>query len=145
MSRSTSAFNVTTHTISAAHLREYPQGTTSGYLNVPRLKLSVNHYVPRANRSQDHKPTDLTIVFGHANGFHRELYEPYFDDLLKRLQAQGLVVRGIWVAEAAHQGWSGVLNEEYLGNDPSWNDYARDIVSASPIVLGISNAENRRI
>jgi hypothetical protein len=129
MSRSTSTFDITAHTISAAHLREYPQGTTSAYLDVPRLKLSVNQYVPRSNCNRTHQPTDLTIVFGHANGFHRELYEPYFDDLLKGLHAKGLVIRGIWAAEAVHQGWSGVMNEEHLGNDPSWNDYARDIVS----------------
>lgn len=130
MSRSTSTFDIITHTINAAHLREYPQGTTSGYLNVPRLKLSVNQYIPRSNHNRVRKPTDITIVFAHANGFHRELYEPFFEELLTRLEKRGYVVRSIWAPDAAHQGMSGVINEEYLGDDPCWNDFSRDIVSA---------------
>lgn len=29
----------------------------------------------------------------------------------------GFRIRAIWVADAANQGASGIMNEEYLGND----------------------------
>lgn len=47
----------------------------------------------------------------------QELYEPLWDDLFDRLLANGVYIRSIWIADAAHQGQSGVLNEEKLGND----------------------------
>ncbi len=37
-------------------------------------------------------------------------------------------MRGIWIADVAWQGQSGILNEEKLGNDPSWHDHARDLL-----------------
>ena len=65
---STSSFSVTTHTIPAAHIREFPRATTSAYIGVPSLKLVVNQYVPR---NYTPKTGDLSIIFCHANGFHK--------------------------------------------------------------------------
>lgn len=47
----------------------------------------------------------------------QELYEPLWEELYQRLNAAGLAVRSIWIADAAHQGMSSVLNEEKLGDD----------------------------
>lgn len=47
----------------------------------------------------------------------QELYEPLWDELLDRLQAKGIGIGNIFIADVAHQGTSGVLNEEKLGND----------------------------
>jgi hypothetical protein len=47
----------------------------------------------------------------------QELYEPLWDELHQRLKAKGINIRGIWIADVAHQGQSGVLNESDLGND----------------------------
>lgn len=60
---------------------------------------------------------DAQIVFTTANLYHQELYEPLWDEILQRCQSSGLAIRSIWIADVAHQGQSGVLNEGNLGND----------------------------
>ncbi len=45
------------------------------------------------------------------------MYEPLWDELYERLKAKGIRIRSIWIADVAHQGASGVLNERKLGND----------------------------
>ena len=47
----------------------------------------------------------------------KELYEPLWDELYARLKARNIYLGGVWIADAAHQGVSGVLNEEKVGND----------------------------
>lgn len=47
----------------------------------------------------------------------QELYEPLWDDLYHKLKVKGVNIRSIWIADAAHQGASGVLNEKKLGDD----------------------------
>jgi len=37
--------------------------------------------------------------------------------LYQKLKAKGIRIRSIWIADVAHQGASGVLNEKKLGND----------------------------
>lgn len=37
-------------------------------------------------------------------------------------------IRSIWIADVAHQGTSGLLNEDLIGNDPSLADHARDLL-----------------
>ena len=49
--------------------------------------------------------------------FVKELYEPLWDDIYHRAHANGFSIRSIWIADVAHQGQSGVLNELKLGND----------------------------
>ena len=44
-----------------------------------------------------------------------ELYEPFFDGVLERAGA-GFRIRAIWIPDIAHQGASGVLNENKLGD-----------------------------
>jgi len=45
------------------------------------------------------------------------MYEPLWDELYERMTEDGKRIRGIWIADVAHQGESGVLNEKALGND----------------------------
>ncbi|OQN98856.1 hypothetical protein B0A48_15202 [Cryoendolithus antarcticus] len=87
--------------------------------------IAVKQYTPLDNHSPGRG--DVTIIGAHANGFPKELYEPLWDELYSRLQAKGIAIRNIWIADVAHQGVSGVLNEHKLGNDPSWNDHPRDL------------------
>lgn len=47
----------------------------------------------------------------------QELYEPLWDELLQQSNKLGFRMRGIWIADVAHQGKSAVLNEDKLGND----------------------------
>ncbi len=47
----------------------------------------------------------------------QELYEPLWDDLYSRLKAKNIHIDSLWIADVAHQGASGALNEEKVGND----------------------------
>ncbi|KAK0709745.1 Alpha/beta hydrolase family-domain-containing protein [Lasiosphaeria miniovina] len=121
---SPSAFDVREHVVEAQHIREYPHGTAHSQEDV--LHLAVKQYIPRSN--PDPQPGDVTIIASHANGFVKELYEPLWEDLVRALGQRGVRVRGIWIADVAWQGQSGIINDEHLGNDPSWTDHARDLL-----------------
>ncbi|OJD19017.1 hypothetical protein ACJ73_08672 [Blastomyces percursus] len=117
-------FKVIEHTVPCQHIREYPRAIATEQEET--LWLSVKQYVPLDNPNP--KPGDITIIGAHANGFPKELYEPLWEELLSRAKRHGFGVRGIWIADVAHQGNSGVLNENVLGNDPSWFDHPRDLL-----------------
>lgn len=51
-----------------------------------------------------------------------------WDELLQRSHGFGFKIRSIWIADVAHQGYSSVLNEDKIGNDPSWLDHSRDLL-----------------
>jgi hypothetical protein len=40
-----------------------------------------------------------------------------------RLAAQKIYISGIWIADVAHQGQSGVLNEEQLGDEREYSKW----------------------
>ncbi|RCI13341.1 hypothetical protein L249_1207 [Ophiocordyceps polyrhachis-furcata BCC 54312] len=132
---SSSLFRQLQHTVNAAHTREYLGGTVGG--DDDRPLLSVKQYVPLDN--PDPQPGDVTIIGAHANGFSKvrslrllfcsELYEPLWDEVYQLLAHRGVRVRSVWIADMWNQGQSGVLNEKMLGNDPSWFDHARDLMS----------------
>ncbi|KAL3458898.1 Alpha/beta hydrolase family-domain-containing protein [Aspergillus heterothallicus] len=122
--RTISHFRVIEHTIRCQHIRDRIGATESGQST--SLRLAVKQYIPKTNPQP--RPGDVTIIGGHANGFPKELYEPLWDDLYAGLGRLGRRIRAIWVADVAHQGQSGVLNERVLGTDPSWFDHARDLL-----------------
>ncbi|KAF2842281.1 alpha/beta-hydrolase [Patellaria atrata CBS 101060] len=121
---SSSLFRVKEHVIPCCHIREYPHATFDDQEEV--LELAVKQYTPLDNPSPE--PGDVTIIAAHANGFPKELYEPLWDELLKRANKAGFSIRGIWISDVAWQGKSGVLNEKKLGNDPCWFDHSRDLL-----------------
>ncbi|ORY36942.1 hypothetical protein BCR35DRAFT_60181, partial [Leucosporidium creatinivorum] len=96
-----------------------------------QLYLAVNRYRPKKRREGGQQ--GLTLVFAHANGFHKEIWEPTMADLLDQLehpsQPQALPVDEIWALDAVNQGDSGVLNESVLGNAFNWADHGRDILN----------------
>jgi len=108
-----SHFTIKSHTIRTQHTRDRPAGAERGRDN--DLRLHVKQYTPKTNSSP--KRGDVTLIGAHANGFPKELYEPFWDDVCEKLQAQGRQIRGIWIADIASQGQSGILNEEVLGPD----------------------------
>ncbi|KAF3939443.1 hypothetical protein ABW19_dt0203194 [Dactylella cylindrospora] len=117
-------FRVVKHIIPAFPIREHLRGTWN---DDDKLQLVVNHYKPTSN--PDPKPGDLTLIVAHANGFHKELYEPFFEYLIDEYESRGVKLRGIWCADMHCQGESGVLNEKKLGGDVSWFDHSRDVLS----------------
>jgi hypothetical protein len=86
------------------------------------LQLAIKQYTPLDNLNP--KAGDITIIATHGSGLPKELYEPMFEDLLRKSRGYDFRIRAIWTAEAPHQGASGVLNETKLGNDRM---YDRDI------------------
>ncbi|EPS40734.1 hypothetical protein H072_5404 [Dactylellina haptotyla CBS 200.50] len=117
-------FDVEKHVVPAFPIREHLKGTWN---DGDRLELVVNHYKPVNNPNP--KAGDVTILFAHANGFHKELYEPFFELLVKDYEQKGAKIRGIWAADFHSQGDSGVINEAKLGGDISWFDHSRDLLS----------------
>ncbi|KAL2017186.1 hypothetical protein VTK56DRAFT_2506 [Thermocarpiscus australiensis] len=118
-------YRVVEHTVRCHHSREYVAATLNGDADRPRL--AVKQYVPLDNPNP--RPGDVTIIAAHANGFPKELYEPLWDELHKRIAPSGIRIRSIWIADMWNQGQSGVLNEKILGNDPSWWDHVRDLMN----------------
>ncbi|KAF8418039.1 Alpha/beta hydrolase family-domain-containing protein [Tirmania nivea] len=110
------------HTIPAAFPREYPRATLSP--DIP-LRLSLKQYTPN---NQPSFPGDVTLIVAHGNGFHKELYEPFLDDLLALAHTSTFPfrIRSVWALDAANQGASDI-HEALLGEDTCWNDYSRDI------------------
>ncbi|KAL4919838.1 Alpha/beta hydrolase family-domain-containing protein [Aspergillus aurantiobrunneus] len=117
---STSPFTITEHVTEGQHVREYPRATKP---DSEALKIAVKRYTPKSNPSP--QPGDLTIIGAHASGFPK----PIWEEIYSNLKRYGVRIRSIWIADTASQGASGVLNEEKLGNDPSWFDHARDLLS----------------
>jgi|TARA_R110002003_G_scaffold30_2_gene1799 hypothetical protein len=108
-------YRIDEHKIEASHIRGFPRSTATNQEEV--LHLAVKQYTPLNNYP---KPGDITIIAAHANGFPKELYEPLWDELLKVCGQYGFGIRGIWIADVVHQGWSSVLNEDKLGNDRAY-------------------------
>ncbi|KAF7895882.1 hypothetical protein EAF00_005897 [Botryotinia globosa] len=117
-------FEVKEHTLECQHIREYPRATSNTQEDV--LRLAIKQYIPRDNPNP--QPGDVTIIGAHANGYPKELYEPLWEDVHARAKANGFKIRSIWIADLAHEGASSVLNEQLLGNDPSWMDHGRDLL-----------------
>ncbi|RAK74182.1 putative toxin biosynthesis protein [Aspergillus fijiensis CBS 313.89] len=117
-------FRVVEHTVECQHIREYPAATANEQEDI--LNLAVKQYIPLDNPNP--QPRDVTILAAHANGFPKELYEPLWEEIYTRSKANGFRIRSIWMADVAHQGQSSVLNEDLLGNDPSWFDHPRDLL-----------------
>lgn len=106
-------FRIDEHVLDASHIRGFPR-TTSTHQNEV-LQLAIKQYTPLNNTRP--QPGDITIISAHANAFPKELYEPFWDELLEISQQHGFKIRGIWIADVVHQGQSSVLNENKLGND----------------------------
>ncbi|KPI38745.1 uncharacterized protein AB675_5859 [Cyphellophora attinorum] len=123
--RALSHFRVVEHCVPAQHTRHYLGGAEPGHHS--SLQLSVKQYIPKTTSSQS-TPNAVTLIGAHGNGLPKELFEPFWDDLYEHMMAKGQSIRSIWIADQAHQGQSGVLNEQILGDDPSWFDHARDLL-----------------
>lgn len=123
-------FHITEHVIDAQYIREYPRATATPDAS---LKLCIKQYTPVDNPNP--QSGDVTIVATHGTGLPKvippmyrlegsivdvatqELYEPLWEELSARSKEDGVRIRSIWIADAANQGASGIVNEQNLGND----------------------------
>ncbi|KAK0544859.1 hypothetical protein OC845_005389 [Tilletia horrida] len=103
----------------------------------PQLWSVVERIVPihsgkaRAQNDRSGDKPGLTLVFAHANGFHKETYEPFAEALIKRLPADpnGERVDEIWSIDVVDSGDAGGLNAASIGNCVHWMDHPRDILN----------------
>ncbi|CAG8983675.1 hypothetical protein HYALB_00004107 [Hymenoscyphus albidus] len=78
-------------------------------------------------------PMDFVIIV--LTWISQEVYEPLFEEIVKLCPNK---IRGIWIADCANQGLSGVVNEDLLGDDSlfffewrnmaSWFDHSRNLL-----------------
>lgn len=112
-------FDIKEHIVEGQHIRDYARATAHSQEEV--LQLAVKQYTPKDNPNP--QPGDITIIASHANGFVKELYEPLWEDLLHACRRNGVNIRGIWMADIAWQGQSGILNEAKIGNDREFSSH----------------------
>ena len=110
-------FRVVEHVVRAQHTRDRHAGAERGREN--ELKVHVKQYIPNSNTSP--KAGDVTIIGAQANGFPKEMYEPFWDDVYEQLNGLGRNIRGIWIADMVPQGQSGIINERLLGPDGTYH------------------------
>ncbi len=107
--------------------------------NEAQLWMTVNRIVPAHLEDDVHKGAHakdtrqgITLIAAHANGFHKEIFEPAFESLVKKLQTDEL--RGkyrideIWNFDCTHSGQAGSTNRDLLGDTISWADHPRDMI-----------------
>lgn len=108
------------HVISASHIRGFSRGIRDEQKG--RLRLAVKQYIPKAHTEPT--ATDATLIMMGGIGSSKEIYEPFYDELLQR----GLRIRAVWSMDTAHHGASYVLNEGMIGDEPHWFDSSRDLL-----------------
>ena len=113
-------WTVVSHVLPAAHIRGFSRGVRNEQTD--HLRLAVKQYVPR-NRTP--KEGGMTLIAAQGVGQSKELYEPFFDQLLTQ---GGIPIRAIWAMDCVHHGASYVLNEKIIGDEHHWLDHSRDLL-----------------
>ncbi|CCF53085.1 hypothetical protein NDA10_007701 [Ustilago hordei] len=120
--------------LQSGHTQRITEARTA---NEAQLWMTVNRIVP-AQLGSDAKPKTkdtrqgITLVMAHANGFHKEIFEPALEALVQKLQTEEL--RGkyrideIWNFDCTHSGQAGSINRDILGDTISWADHPRDML-----------------
>ncbi len=64
-----------------------------------------------------------------------------WEDLVNALGKRGVRVRGIWIADVAGQGKSGILNSDIIGNDRKFKSSGSSAVIwlASHLICGMKH------
>ncbi|KAI0299442.1 Alpha/beta hydrolase family-domain-containing protein [Multifurca ochricompacta] len=153
----TSAYTVTTHLIPAAFPRNspfVPLPETPHYGNKVERSAYVERYTNDLLALQaQHHPDDsgtqsrvlwnvlnryvrtdkldgLTLLMLHANGLHKETFEPTLRHLLQAVdEDKQYRIDEVWALDAVQHGDSGLVNAQNLGALFFWSDHARDILN----------------
>ncbi|CAG8495053.1 13228_t:CDS:2 [Cetraspora pellucida] len=89
------------------------------------LRIAANSYVTTDIDTKNNYGK-ISLVFAHATGFHKELWNP----IIKKLHKQRYRWNGgdIWTLDCSNHGDSALLNHDVLPNSFSWLDFSRDIL-----------------
>ncbi|KAH9926152.1 Alpha/beta hydrolase family-domain-containing protein [Fomitopsis serialis] len=93
------------------------------------LWVCLNRY-RRRNLSQEEEAKGVTLLFTHANGFPKEIWEPALLGLLEQRKAShsSYQIAEVWAWEAVNHGDSYLVNEKNLGGIYDWQDNSRDVL-----------------
>ncbi|CAH7689061.1 Alpha/beta hydrolase family-domain-containing protein [Phakopsora pachyrhizi] len=100
----------------------------------PQLFVCLNRYYrkegvrgdrPTGKNDEGQHPT-LTLLLAHANGFHKETWEPTLAQLL--VSPAGRRVEEVWSFDAVNHGDSALINDGNLTYLFDWADMARDML-----------------
>ena len=122
---SATRYKTTAHVFPGQHIRQYPGANRNREEDVQYLE--VKQYTPL--RYGEPQEGDITIIGTGAVSFPKEMYEPFYDELLTQFESHGLRIRSIWSVDKSDHGASGVLNEHTQGDDPSSSDLSRDLLN----------------
>ncbi|KAF9407146.1 hypothetical protein BGZ94_002810 [Podila epigama] len=89
--------------------------------STPSFKLACNIYTSRAPLSSNDQTPN--IIFTHANGFHKEIWEPVIARMSARWTSSPM-----YAFDCRNQGDSAVLNKDILEKTFDWYSYAYDIL-----------------
>lgn len=95
------------------------------------VPASLDQEVTASAANQDTRE-GITLILAHANGFHKEIFEPAVAAFIKKLQTEA--VRGkyrideIWLFDCTHSGQAASINRNVLGDIVSWADHPRDMI-----------------
>ncbi|TDZ27334.1 Abhydrolase domain-containing protein ACTT2-2 [Colletotrichum spinosum] len=89
--------------------------------------LAALHWFGGAMRRRSGEPDWVNPEYDH-DVVREELYEPLWRYLHRELQAKGVAIRSIWMADSAFQGKSLPLNASSQFSAVSWQDHAEDLV-----------------
>ncbi|KAF8480044.1 Alpha/beta hydrolase family-domain-containing protein [Russula ochroleuca] len=156
--RFSATYNVTTHIIPAAFPRSTPfiapppafpsheidDEREARIQRYTRELISLQaQYVPDSsgtqptvlwnvlNRYVRHgKGGGLTLLMLHANGMHKETFEPTIRHLLQAADEDTRYrIDEVWTLDAVQHGDAGLINADNLGALFTWSDHARDILN----------------
>ncbi|KAJ1916591.1 hypothetical protein H4219_003710 [Mycoemilia scoparia] len=103
------------------------------------IRLSAKVYTPKQSKTKNNNAArnNLTLLITHANGFHKELWEPILRRLFERqasVEANSIDHNvGWWIEkaiaiDAQNHGDSALLNKGHLNKDVFyWTEHAKDI------------------
>jgi hypothetical protein len=80
-------------------------------LDQPQLYISAKRYRPKQAST---KGIPLTLITSHANGFHKESWEPLLEEMMG-IQSDTYRIEEVWSLDIVNQGDSAVLNKARLG------------------------------
>ncbi|KAH9814654.1 hypothetical protein DFH28DRAFT_894230 [Melampsora americana] len=103
------------------------QTLQSDQIDERQLYISVNRYHRNPStsfHSQHHH--GLTLILSHANGLHKETWEPMLSFLLHSPESD--LIDEIWSLDCVNQGDSAILNQDSLGERFYWADTSRDLL-----------------
>lgn len=108
-----------------------------------RLWICVNRIVPTSTEAAtetQNRRKGLTLIVCHANGFHKEIFEPALASFVRKLNADQdhrgkHRIDEIWNFDTTHSGQAASVNRDVLGDTISWTDHARDVLQFLDVYL----------